>query len=305
MSRRGFTTAAVASVVTALLAACGAEPDRPRAGVTAPASSTTALTVDAVAGGAAAQTGERGTNGAASTPSPGTAGSGTAPRPVVSGSAGTPPTSAATAAPSPAEALAPTPGRYVYATTGYSQSGSGPTARRSDLPPTTTDEVHTSTSATGASVVTITTDYGDGSRSTLELEVAGTNARLTRLSFASTNNGVTSEQAVTPSPPILLARSPYRDGDSWESAWQDAALGVQGVGTGSVLRHETVDSSRGSSTTAVVHLDHRLRGTITGRLEFTIWIDPHDAVRLRDELIVDFQMAGNPQHLESRRTLAG
>lgn len=72
-------------------------------------------------------------------------------------------------------------------------------------------------------------------------------------------------QEVNPSPPILVVRATYRIGDRWEGRWQDAALGVQGVGTGSVVSRELVATAASTYDAFRVSLDYRIRGAVTGQ----------------------------------------
>ena len=195
-----------------------------------------------------------------------------------------------TRTPELAHVLSPKPGRYVYATEGFSETGSGPTARREPMPSTTTDDV---TSA--GEELTILTDYGDGSTQEARYIARPAEVLLARLTFTTTTSGVPSSQAVAPQPPILVMRAPLRVGDKWESTWEDPTLGVQGVGTGEVRARD--------GNAFVVHLDHRLRGSITGRLQLTIWLDPTTGTRVRDESVLDITAAANPSHFELKRAL--
>ena len=214
-------------------------------------------------------------------------------RPVQDSTAATP------SSPSGAVTLTPRTGTFTYRTTGYSESGTGPTTRRRSMPQATTDTVTQGNDGT----VEVVTDFGDGSSQHALLQIDGSDVHLLRLAFASTSNGVKTEQAISPSPPILLYRSPFAIGDRWESSWEDRAYGVQGVGTGAVLRTEPVETPLGRFNTAVVHLDHRIRGSVTGRLQATLWIDPATATRARDETILDLTVGTTPSHTEYRRTL--
>ena len=272
-----------------LLAGCsGGEPDPAARESAASATTTTAPAGPAPAAESATTTVTAGSTGAAT-------GAGTASAP------GATPASP----PSPGDArlaLLPPAGTFDYDTVGYSQSGEGPTANRTDLPPVTTD-VATHSAGDGHQVVTVTTTYDASSTQRVTFHVTSTEVLLAQLSFSSTSNGVRSEQTVTPSPPPIVVRAPYRVGDRWESAWADDAFGVQGVGNGAIERRESVTTAIGVVDAVVVRLDHRIRGSVTGRLQLTLWIDPTTARRVRDETIVDISVGAIASHLESRRTL--
>lgn len=199
------------------------------------------------------------------------------------------------------EVYVPPAGRYVYDTSGFTESGSGATRRRSEPPPETTDEVTVTRQGSGIEVRTATS-YGSSGQETSVL-VDDDTAHLTRLTYRSTNAGVATEQAVTPQPPILVARLPYVVGDRWESAWRDATLGIQGVGWGAVVRRETVSVGAGSFDTVVLQLHQRLQGSISGELDITSWIDPSTGIVVRQVLITDLQDATGASHSEITRTL--
>ena len=192
-------------------------------------------------------------------------------------------------------------GRYEYDTSGFVESGSGPTKTRREPPPVTVDEVTVVESERGVEVTTRTTQQG-GSQVVTVL-VAGGEARLTRLIYESTTGGVTTEYRVTPDPPILVARLPYTVGDRWESAWRDDALGIQGVGWGAVRERVHVTTPAGDAHTFVLELHQRVQGSFDGELHFTAWIDPATGVVFRQETVTVFQDPTGVSRSEITRVL--
>lgn len=199
------------------------------------------------------------------------------------------------------EVYVPPAGRYVYDTSGFTESGGGASRRRSEPPSQTVDEVTVTRQGSGVEVRTATS-YGTSGQETTVI-VGGDTAHLTRLTYRSTNAGVTTEQAVAPQPQILVARLPYVVGDRWESAWRDPSLGIQGAGWGAVLRRETVSAAGRAFGAVVLQLHQRLQGSISGELDITTWLDPSTGIVLRQVLITDLQDATGASHSEITRVL--
>ena len=206
--------------------------------------------------------------------------------------------------PSVTEVYVPPAGRYLYDTSGFSESDNGATRRRTEAPPESVDEVAVTRHGGATEVRTQTTYSASSSQETTVIVTEG-DARLTRLSYRSTNAGVTTEQSVTPQPSIPVARLPYLVGDRRESAWSDPTLGIQGVGWSAALRRETTETSFGAVATVVLQLHQRLRGSITGELDVTSWIDPSTGVVVRQVLVTDLQDATGATHSEITRVLRG
>lgn len=195
----------------------------------------------------------------------------------------------------------PPAGRYVYDTSGFSESGSGPTSRRSEPPPESVDEVSV-TKRGSVTEVRTSSSYGSSGQQT-SVVVTGPSAHLARLTFWFADAGVTSEQSVTPQPEILVARIPYVVGDRWESAWRDPSVGMQGVGWGAVVRHETLTVSRGSVDTVVLQLHQRFEGSLSGELDIMSWVDPATGIVVRQVLTTDLRDATGASHSEITRVL--
>lgn len=200
-----------------------------------------------------------------------------------------------------AEVFVPPGGRYIYDTSGFTESGSGATYRRSDAPRESTDDITVERQGS-TTTVTTSTSYGSSGLETV-VAVTGVNAHLMRLTYWSTNAGVRTEQAVTPQPEILVVRLPYVVGDRWESAWRDPSIGIQGAGWGAVLRREAAASGRGRVDAVVLQLHQRLQGPISGELDVTSWVDPATGVVVRQVLITDLSDATGASHSETTRVL--
>ena len=223
-------------------------------------------------------------------------GSGDAP----SAAAGATPTTATRTSPASRAVYAPPPGRYVYDTVGETQT-TGITSSREPVPPTSVDEVRVSDEPTAMRMVVVTRYEGDDATQEVVIAVTDTEARLVRLSYRPDDTGLAYN--INPEPPALLARLPYTDGDRWEIAWDDPTSGISGVGTGTVERHETVTTPAGTFDTAVVTVTQRLRGTVTGTLTATTWVDTDTGIQARQHVITDLQTATGASRTDTTRTL--
>ena len=199
--------------------------------------------------------------------------------------------------------LVPGPGRYVYATSGFSESGAGPTAQRRDAPAETIDTI-TVTAGNGGTNVRVVTSSPDGEQESRFL-MTDSEAHLRQLVSRSRTAGVSNDLVVTPDPPVLVARLPYRDGDTWENTWRDDELGLQGTGTGTVLGREAVDAPWGRVDAVVIRIVQRIRGSITGELTVTAWVDPATAVQVKQHSVSDIQGPTGASYSEVTRILRG
>lgn len=195
---------------------------------------------------------------------------------------------------------APPPGRYLYDATGTIET-SGIGGGTEPVPPTSTDDVTVAQEPATMRMVVITRDEGRDSVQEAVIAVTAADARLVRLSHRSGKVGV--DYSVNPDPPVVLVRLPYRVGDTWEVAWSDPTSGVSGVGTATVSRRETVATPAGSFETFVVTVTQRLRGTVTGTLTVTSWIDPHTGVQPKQHLVTDLHDATGGSRTDTVRTL--
>jgi hypothetical protein len=186
-----------------------------------------------------------------------------------------------TAGPPPAEptpgpsVFVPPAGRYVYATSGTWHSG----RQSGEVPPRQIADVAVQRQGNTTEVTATYHFQGEEGRQTLVAEVTDTQARLVSLGSSSGDGLLSSELSVKPDPPAVMARLPYVVGDEWEISWQDRALGVQAVGTGKILRRETVDTGIGPLDTVVIEVRQRLAGAASGELTITFWIDPATGIQ--------------------------
>lgn len=210
------------------------------------------------------------------------------------------PTTPGTSAPS---VFVPPAGRYTYDTKGYSQSSGGVSSgERREITGTSTDDVTLSPQGGSTEVRTVTTFEGGRGQDTYVV-VDGSKAVLRRLVLRSMTAGVNTEQNVNPSPPIPVAKLPYRVGDKWEASWRDDALGLQGVGAGETVREELIDTPAGRFDSVVIHMVQRVRGTFNGELETTIWIARSSGIPAKVVTVTDLQNTSGSNHTETTRTL--
>jgi len=198
----------------------------------------------------------------------------------------------------------PPAGRYTYETKGYSQSSGGASSgERKDITGTATDDVSVTPQGSSTEVRTVTTFEGGRGQETFVV-VDAAKAVLRRLVLRSVTAGAATEQTVTPSPPIQVAKFPYRVGDKWEASWRDDSLGVQGVGAGETLREETIDTPAGRFTSVVIRVVQRVRGTLNGEIETTIWVVRSSGVQAKVFTVTDLQNTSGSSRSETTRTLA-
>lgn len=195
--------------------------------------------------------------------------------------------------------LAPA-GEYVYDVSGHVET-SGLTNSREPAPSRSTDEITISRTANATRMTVATRDDGGDSTQEVVVEVTDTEARLVRLGYQPDSGGVA--YAVDPDPPALLARLPYRAGDSWEIAWSDPSIGISGAGTGAVTGRETITTPAGTFDVVVITVDQRLRGTIEGTLTVTSWIDPATGIQAKQHLVSEFRDATGATRSDTTRTL--
>ena len=220
--------------------------------------------------------------------------------PVSDGTSEPTPGPTVTAAPSATTGVyAPPPGRYIYDVSGTIEP-TGVTTTKEQAPLTSTDDIRVSDEPAAMRMTVITRDEGQDSSQEIVVAVTATEARLVRLSYRK-KTGL--DYSVNPDPPAMLARIPYSTGDTWEIAWNDPGTGISGVGTGTVERHETITTPAGSFDTVVLTVTQRLRGTVTGTLTVTSWIDPATGVQPRQHVVTDLQDATGASRSDTTRTL--
>jgi hypothetical protein len=108
---------------------------------------------------------------------------------------------------------------------------------------------------------------------------------------------------ITPSPPIPAAGLPYTVGETWEFAWRDDSVGVQGTGTTTVLPNERVETAAGTIDTVVIEIHQHLTGAITTDLVTTAWIDRSTGIQWRQRIVTDTHRPTGTTHAETNRTL--
>lgn len=200
----------------------------------------------------------------------------------------------------PKAVYAPPPGVYIYDMTGTIEESGLTGTTKKPVPTTSTDDIRVSQAEAAMRMVVVTRDEGDNSTQEIVVAVTDRDARLVRLSRRP-DTGV--EISVNPDPPALLARFPYRLKDQWEIAWNDPGTGVSGVGTGTVERQETISTPAGRFDTVVVTVVQKLRGTVTGTLTVTTWIDPATGVQPKQHTVTDLQDATGASRTDTTRTL--
>lgn len=284
----------LAALTLLAVTSCGQSPEDTTAGPARPDTSTTSTTADTDT-----DMPYRTDESALSSDAPPVS-SPAADAPVSSTTSVTTPGSTITAAPSAAAGVyTPPPGRYVYNVSGTIET-TGLTTTKEQAPPTSTDDIRVSDEPAAMRMTVITRDEGQDSSQEIVVAVTASEARLVRLSYRP-ETGL--DYSVNPDPPALLARMPYRDGDTWEIAWNDPSTGISGVGTGTAERHETITTPAGSFDTVVVTVTQRLRGTVTGTLTVTYWIDPSTGVQPRQHVVTDLQDATGASRSDTTRTL--
>lgn len=209
---------------------------------------------------------------------------------------------AATTSPASVDLFAPPPGTYTYDVSGFTRSGDGATARERRFPPREQDDVSVQRDGDVLQVHTVTTADGEGPKET-DFTVTEREAHLTRLSGPVGPGGAGGTQALTPDPPILAARLPYEIGDQWDVAWSDDATGLEGVGSGSVLRTESVTTGRGALDTVVIEIQQRIAGAVNGQIVITLWIDPRSGVQAKRSYVSDLRGPTGATHSESTSVL--
>lgn len=289
------TPARILAALTVLaVTSCGQSPEDTTAGRARADTSTTSTTADA-----GTEMPDRTDESALSSDAPPVS-SPAVDAPVSSATSVTTPGSTITAAPTAtAGVYAPPPGRYVYDVSGTIET-TRLTTTKEQAPPTSTDDIRVSDAPAAMRMTVVTRDEGQDSSQEIVIAVTATEARLVRLSYRP-KTGL--DYSVNPDPPALLARMPYRDGDTWEIAWNDPSTGISGVGNGTVERHETITTPAGSFDTVVVTVTQRLRGTVTGTLTVTSWIDPATGVQPRQHVVTDLQDATGASRSDTTRTL--
>lgn len=213
--------------------------------------------------------------------------------------AGTTPPSPAAAHDDPSVYAAPA-GHYVYDLAGTIQTEDVTGTSEQPVPPTSTDDIRIADEPAAMRMIVVTRDEGQDSSQETVVAITENEARLVRLSRRpDTGVGI----SVNPEPPALLARLPYQVGDQWEIAWNDPTTGISGVGTGTVEHRETLTSPAGSFDTVVVTVVQRLRGTISGTLTVTSWIEPATGVQPRQHIVTDLRDATGASRSDTTRTL--
>lgn len=195
----------------------------------------------------------------------------------------------------------PAAGAYRYAQTGYRETA-GINGGRESVSPSSTDTVTLAQAGTGTRITVLTEDAGRDSTQEMVVDVSEDEARLVRLTSRSASTGLGFD--VRPDPPALVARLPYADGDEWEIAWNDPASGVSGVGTGTVVTGQRVQTPSGEYPETVrITVEQRLRGTVEGTLTVTSWIDPSTGVQVKQHVVTDVDDATGSSRQDTTRVL--
>ncbi len=197
------------------------------------------------------------------------------------------------------DTFTPSAGAYRYTAHAWSESAGPLSGDRNERHSDETDDI---TNDTGGTVTVLTTVDGDR-RQEVTYATDARGAAVTRLTTWS-DQPASSKFTVHPSPPIPVARLPYTTGEKWEFAWRDDNAGLQGVGTGQVVRNERLETVRGAVDTVVLEVHQRLHGTITAELVTTTWIERATGIQWRQVIITDSKQAdGTTTHSETTRTL--
>lgn len=199
-----------------------------------------------------------------------------------------------------ASVYVPPAGRYEYDATGYVET-TGLTDGRESVSPRSSDEVTIDERVEATRLTVVTREDGRDSSQEVVVDVTDREARLVRLTHRPESGGLA--YSVNPDRPALLARLPYRSGDTWEITWNDPAIGIAGVGTGTVAGPETVATPAGSFEVFVITVEQRLRGTVEGTLTVTSWIDPVTGIQVKQHRISEFRDATGASRSDTTRVL--
>lgn len=192
-------------------------------------------------------------------------------------------------------------GDYRYVAEGWTERHSATGTERTPHHAEQVDHVAVETDAP-ATVTVLTTTDGDNVQELRYRAEAGV-VYLTHLTTWPPDQPAPAGITVTPSPPLPVARLPYRTGESWAFAWHDESVGVSGTGMASVLRNETLETAEGPVNTTVLELRQRLAGSVSAELTTTAWVDPRNGFQWRQLIVSETNRPTGVTRSETTRTL--
>ncbi len=182
--------------------------------------------------------------------------------------------------------LAPAPGRYVYAQSGYERFCQAGRCEREPLPGRQPVDV-TLGERTRRSVVVVSDAAVSRSRTVrTTMKVTPRGVLVTEVVAGYSYEELHFEYAYRPDPAVEAVRLPFVEGARWRGHWEAGTSGDYRIEVGS---QETIATPSGRVAAyrldTVMHLKGEFRGTITG----TVWVDPRTLLAVKTQGHVDVE----------------